>query len=113
MYSRRYGLLIKSRDTEIRGNRFEKLGADAVNFASDVSGYHKEGAPAENILIENNKITDVCYRNGRKFKNKWASGACIGIYENNKNIRIFENEFINPPSYTVSYGSEENGIHFK
>lgn len=113
MYSRRYGLLIKSRDTEISGNRFEKLGADAVNFASDVSDYHKEGAPAENILIENNKITDVCYRNGRKFKNKWASGACIGIYENNKNIRIFGNEFINPPSYTVSYGSEENGIHFK
>lgn len=111
--SRRYGLLLKSKDTVVRNNVFEHLGADAVNFAANVSDFRKEGPYSENVVVENNKINNVCYRNGRKYKNRWASGACIGIYKYNRNIRVYENTFQNPPAYHISYGSEEEGIHIK
>lgn len=112
-YSRRYGLLLKSKDTLVDGNTFENLGADAVNFAANVSDFRKEGPFSENVTIQNNNINNVCYRNGRKHKNFWASGACIGIYKYNKNIRIYDNTFKNTPDYKISYGSEQEGIHIK
>lgn len=110
---RRYGLLLKSRDTLVENNVFEDLGADAVNFAANVSNLRKEGPFSENVTIKNNVIKNVCYRNGRKYKNQWASGAAIGIYKYNKGIKIFDNTIEADTACKISYGSEEEGIHIR
>lgn len=110
---RRYGLLLKSRDTLVENNVFENLGADAINFAANVTNLRKEGPYSENVTLKNNVIRNVCYRNGRKYKNQWASGAAIGIYKYNKGIKIYDNVFETDSAYKISYGSEEEGIHIK
>jgi len=104
---RRYGLLLKSKNTLIENNTFEHLGGDAINFTANSSNKsEREGPYACNITIKDNIIKDVCYLDTRKQKTPWASGGAIGIYKNNQNIDMINNTFTDIPCAKVSFADK-------
>lgn len=114
-YCRRFGCLIKSRDTLIENNSFSNLGGDAVNFTGSMAKTGVEGPFAENIIIRNNKIDNAAYRNSERRGGKTEKGAAIaipaslGAMRPVRNITIENNTFTNLPQYAIS-ANGANGL---
>lgn len=105
---RRYGLLLKSKNTAVENNTFENLGGDAINFTADVTDKNgREGPYAYNVTIKNNYIHKVCYMDSRKKKTPWASGGAIGIYKGNRDIKISDNLFKDNPCDSISFYDDD------
>lgn len=108
--SRRYGALLKSKDTTVENNLFQDLGDNALHIASFLGA---EGPHAENLIVKNNVFNNSGYRNATKTEFTSLKNGAIMLmadgkgyykspYRGLKNVLIENNSFVNMPQYAIS-----------
>lgn len=105
--------LIKTRDVRIAGNVVQSSSGSAIQLGAE-AGW-REGAPVENVLIENNWFIDCGYGHGRQ-RGSAISAEVNGIRKTadrlNKNI-IIRNNVIQAVGETAIYISDADGVEIR
>ncbi|MBF0650850.1 right-handed parallel beta-helix repeat-containing protein [Dysgonomonas sp. GY75] len=105
--------LIKTRNVRIAGNVVQSSSGSAIQLGAE-AGW-REGAPVENVVIENNWFIDCGYGHGRQ-SGSTISAEVNGIRKTtdrlNKNI-IIRNNVIQAVGETAIYISDTDGVEIR
>ena len=105
--------LIKTKDVRIAGNVVQSSSGSAIQLGAE-AGW-REGAPVENVLIENNWFIDCGYGHGRQ-RGSAISAEVNGIRKAadklNRNI-VIRNNAIQAVGETAIYISDTDGVDIR